>query len=110
MTTATDTITFEPLQFAHSLSISLIQRNGVDIGQERIYYGKPFSLDENGKLTVTEPIYQYVNFAKAVAINIPLTEGDGEYHMDEYDNPETGECEDGYAPYWNTLEDFLKHN
>lgn len=103
-----DRITFEPLEFTHRVAVSVVMLDGNDIGQERIYYGKPFSLDESGKLIATEPEYRYVDYSKLTLHECDVIECDLAWLEQEYRNPETGEYGDGYAPCWFTLDGLIK--
>jgi hypothetical protein len=105
---AIDRVTFEGIHFDNRLAVSVIELDGVDIGQERVFYGKPFSIDDSGKLIATEPIYTYVDYTRSTHIESDVPPCDNIFFVSEYNNPETGECGDGYAPSWETLEGLIE--
>ena len=100
---------FEPLGTGNQgrLQISTIYLNGKEIGQERVYLPKPFTLDDKGHLVPGKPKYQYLDWNSCVKWDDKLpVECDSPLEV----SPDDDEWETGFrCPGWSTIEKFEEH-
>jgi hypothetical protein len=99
-------LTFEPMSETRYMQVARIYVGDIEVGQERVSYGKPFKLVD-GKLVPNEPVYRYIRFDLAVDTT---DEPVAAYAIVPCDNPlvvvEDEDERSWIAPAWSTIEAF----
>jgi hypothetical protein len=101
-------ITFEIVGTGNmgKLQVSSIWLGDKEIGQERVYYDKPFEMVD-GQLMPTEPKYQYLDWNLSVGWDEELSDP-GDFPM--FVSPDEDEDGKGFkTPGWSSMEKFEKH-